>query len=98
MLSVWVEAGQDPASFWDQTPRTFAAVLEGCERRERRSYELATFQAWQAERMSREKRLKPVAKYVGELRPPKRQTPGEILANLREMNARGSPMTIRKVE
>lgn len=54
------------------------------------------FQAWQAERFARETRLKPMAKYLGELKPQRAQTPKEMLAGLKDLQNRGAPMNIRK--
>lgn len=33
MLARWVEAGLDPAAFWENTPAQFIVVIEACERR-----------------------------------------------------------------
>jgi hypothetical protein len=56
------------------------------------------FGAWQAERFAREKRLKPLAKYLPELRPRHGQMPSEMLAALRALQSAGAPMTITRVD
>jgi hypothetical protein len=49
---MWTMAGQDIATFWDQTPATFNAVMRGYARRERAALDLASYQAWQAARLT----------------------------------------------
>lgn len=73
------------------------AILEGCRKRDLHAYELALFGAFQAERFARTKKLKPLGKYLAELRPKRPQTPEEMLAVMRDLHARGAPMTFRKV-
>jgi hypothetical protein len=85
-----------PSDFWDQTPRTFEAAMEGRAKAAGRASELAYFQAWATERFAREKRLKPFGKYVGDIRPRKPQTGVDVLAIFQGFQAAGIPVKIRK--
>ncbi len=62
-----------------------------------RRYEASLAQAWHTEAFAREKRLKPLAKYLSSNKAKPAQGPTEMLATLREIQSRGAPMTIRKV-
>lgn len=70
--------------------------MEGHVRAATRAYDLAIAQAWHAEAFARQKRLKPLAKYLSVQ--PRAQSASEMLGALREMQARGAPMTIVKNE
>lgn len=94
---MWVEAGQDEARFWDQTPALFQAVMSGAERRERRQFELMTFAAWQGERFARTGKLKPLDHYLSEMRRKNAQTPAEMLKVLKALGT-GTGMEITRFE
>lgn len=91
-------AGFDPAAFWSQTPRLYGAAMAGAGKRIQREAELALTTAWLTIRFERTKKLKPLAKYLAEIRPKRPQTPADMLAVLRGLQAAGAPMTIRKRE
>ena len=91
----WAAAGLAPDSFWRQTPRSFAAIMEGRARAAKRNFELALSQAWHTEAFAREKRLKKLAEYLEG--PPKARTADEILDAFLMFQALGAPMTIREV-
>jgi len=69
--------------------------MEGAARRQKREFELAVTGAWHAEAFARSKRLKKLSDYLQ----PKAtaSTPAEMLAVLRELQAGGAPMNIRRV-
>lgn len=91
-------AGFDPVAFWLQTPRLYGAAMAGAAKRIQREAELALAQAWFGERFHRTKKLKPLPTYLAEMRPRKSQTPADMLAALRALQAAGAPITIRKQE
>jgi len=72
--------------------------MEGRALAAKSRYDLALFAAWHGEAFAREKRLKPLGKYMASGQPKRQQGASEMLAAMRELNARGAPMTIRKVE
>lgn len=77
-----MEAGQSPETFWDQTPLTYRAVMDGSVRRE-------IVSAWQAARFAREERLRSLNHYLDELKPKRAQTADEMLAVLQCYADRG---------
>lgn len=94
-----MEAGQDESRFWEQTPRTFQAVMEGAQKRQHRAHELATFEAWQMARFGRETKLRRLDHYLAELKPKAQaQSPAEMLTVLKALASGGAGMTIRKVD
>lgn len=73
--------------------------MEGAQRRRQRASELVTFGAWQAERFSRETKLKRLDHYLAELKPKSQgQSPAEMLAVLKALATGGVGMTIKKVD
>lgn len=88
----------EPGAFWRQTPRTFAIIMEGRARAAQHRYEMVLSQAWHTEAFARQKKLKPLEKYLTAAEPQKSQTPAEMLATLRELKERGAPMTFTRVE
>ena len=73
------------------------AAMEGRARAANRDVEAAVAQAWHGEAFAREKRLKPLSKYLGGLKPQKPQGPAEMLAIFRDLQARGAGIEIAKV-
>ena len=73
--------------------------MEGRARAAQRSFEFGLSQAWHTEAFAREKRLKPLAKYIGKAEKTDQSRGGAMLyGTLIEMQARGVPMTIRRVK
>lgn len=70
--------------------------MEGRARAAVRRYEGDIALAWHTEAFAREKRLKPLAKYLSATKGKPAQGPAEMLATLRELKARGVAMKIRK--
>lgn len=95
-MSVWTEAGFGPDSFWDQTAATFEAAIGGVRRRAEREAADRIVQAHATALFMRVKKLSgDVRKYL----PAKdggKQSPDDMLAMLRALQAGGAPMTIRK--
>lgn len=71
--------------------------MEGRAKLAERENDLAIGAAWYVERFRREKRLKPLGAYLTEAKPKKPQTPKQMLAALRALNARGAGMTFKRV-
>lgn len=60
--------GQPAETFDDQTPRTHAAIIEGCKRREVRGVQRDLALAWRIENFSRAgKKFKSLDKYLDEM-------------------------------
>lgn len=57
----WIEAGLDPARFWDITPRLIVLELRGAERRAQRQRELV----WWAAALPYLKKPMPLDKFIG---------------------------------
>lgn len=72
--------------------------MEGRARAAQTRYDQALSQAWHTEAFAREKRLKPLGKYLSASKPKNPQDSAEMLAALRELQARGAPMTIIRKE
>jgi nitrate reductase assembly molybdenum cofactor insertion protein NarJ len=70
--------------------------MEGRAHAAKQQFDIAVAGAWHAEAFARTKRLKPLSKYLAH-DDSRGQDGAQMLAALREMNARGAPMTIRKV-
>ena len=69
--------------------------MEGAGLAAERQAEMALFQAWHGEAFAREKRLKPLSKYIKS--GARKQSPEELLAAFRDFQARGAKMEIRHV-
>lgn len=71
--------------------------MEGAGLAANQQTDLALFHAWHAEAFAREKRLKPLGKYLSSNRPKKSQSAAEMLATLQEFADRGAKMKIKRV-
>lgn len=69
--------------------------MKGRARAAEREIDMALFEAWHTAALTREKRLKPLAKYRV-AKKAKAESPAEMLATLREIKARGAKMTIKR--
>jgi hypothetical protein len=81
---MWCQAGFQPDSFWDQTPATFAACMQGVRERLEAEAEGETRVAWQtANFMSAAQagKLKPLRHYTNA--PKRKMSAREMLANMR---------------
>lgn len=60
-LGRWAALGLDPATFWQQTPRSYAAIIKAREEAEQHRFELAhdlhTMTAWKSVNYSRMDRM-----------------------------------------
>lgn len=73
-------------------------MLQGAAERERRQLEHDVTIAWNVERFSRTKRLKPLGQYLAELRPKKPQTSDDVLAMFQSMAKSGVPIAIKRAK
>ncbi|ORE90192.1 hypothetical protein ATO13_23191 [Stappia sp. 22II-S9-Z10] len=82
MLGIWSgEIGLSPSEFWRQTPRTFAAIVEGFGRRLEAEHNGRAWLVWHGEALHRVKKLPKLRDMLGRKRKPKRrQTPEEMMA------------------
>lgn len=91
---MWCEAGHEPDGFWRQTPRTFQLAMKAARNRNEAIAEAATAQAWQTAAFTgatQSKRgLKPLRHYIKRKAQPERQTPAQMLANMRVLAARAN--------
>jgi hypothetical protein len=90
-----VAQGLPPSEFWDQSPRSFVAIMDGCARAAKRQSDAMLSQAWHTEAFARQKRLKPLREILGIKT--KAQSPDEMLAVLRAIHGRGVPMNFKQV-
>jgi hypothetical protein len=99
---MWVEYGFQPDAFWHQTPLHFQLALDAVRDRVKFEREESLFLAYNTAALSSAAsagKLKPFDHYRKRLSPKKlAQTPSEMLEVFREFQARGAPMTIRRVE
>ena len=72
--------------------------MEGRARAAKNRYEEGLSIAWHTAAFDREKRLKPLGKYLAANQPKKAQDGAEMIAALKELNARGAPMDIQRVD
>jgi hypothetical protein len=95
---MWVEAGFDPDNFWHQTPDTFGLTMKGVRKRMERESDAQITLAWQTGAFAASAqagKLKPLRSYIR--KPGPVQKPSEMLAHLREFQARGAGMKITKI-
>lgn len=100
---MWVDAGFPPDSFWIQTPLHFQMAMRGWRERHKRSTEADLWRAYTHASLNAAAsagKLKAFAHYKRALSPAKAalQTPAEMLDALRQFQAGGAPMTIRRIE
>jgi hypothetical protein len=81
--------------FWDQTPRSFVAIMDGRARAAKREADAAISLAWHIEAFARQKRLKPLREMLGIK--PKAQTPDEMLAVFKAIAGKGVPMNFKQL-
>ena len=92
---MWVESGFDPDAFWHQTPDTFSLAMTGVRKRLEREVENQIALAWQTGAFAataQAGKLKPLRHYLR--KPGQKQSPDEMMAVLREFQARGASMKI----
>ena len=87
--------GLPPSEFWDQSPRSFVAIMDGCSRAAKRKSDAMLVHAWHVEAFARQKRLKPLNELLGIK--PRAQTTDEMLAVFRAIAGRGVPMNFKKI-
>lgn len=96
----WVEAGFSPDDFWHQTPRSYRLIMQGVRKRLEAEGRERTRQAWETGAFSAAAQskggLKPLRHYLPT--PTKQQTPREMLAAMREFQARGARMKITRIK
>ena len=101
LISLWSDAGQSEDRFWQQTPASFRAVLDGVRKRLERERESSLRHAWETAAFTTAGQskdgLKPLDHYLSRTRPGGKATPQQMLDVLRDAAGRGMPMTIRKV-
>ena len=96
MLTDWIDAGQPASTFDDQTPRTHAAIMEGCKRREMRAVQQDVALAWRIENFSRSgKKLKDLDHYLGQLKPKREQTADDVANIFLSLKAKGRSVKIK---
>jgi hypothetical protein len=52
---------------------------------------------WHGENLHRSERLKPIKAWLGQFKPKRQQAPSEMLAVLRELQAKGAKMKIEAI-
>lgn len=74
--------------------------MEGRARAAEREFERRLSQAWHTEAFAREKRLKPLKKYLEHDAPKDDPSRGaaNLISTLREMQAKGMPISFRRVK
>lgn len=95
---MWIEAGFDPDSFWHQTPDTFSLAMQGVRKRLEREAELYISTAWHIgvfAAAAQAGKIKPLRHYLR--KPGVAQKPNEMIAALREFQARGAKMKITRI-
>lgn len=87
-----------PGEFWQQTPRTYLAIMKGRARAAKHQAELAISQAWHGEAFARAKKLEPLSRYLPDDGSEPEPVQAEaILDAMMTMRAHGIPMNIRKL-
>lgn len=92
--------GRDEASFWRQTPASFAAICRAERRRRQDEIEVQVVLNHMAAEMNAVAsvgKLRPSDDYLARVRPRKRGV-ASMLATLQDAAARSRAITIRKVE
>lgn len=89
-MSEAAAVGVKPSEFWKLTPREFAAVLEGQRRRDLQTFQNLVAAAWYGEAFHRHDKLPKLDKVMAglgtKLKPPKPQSPEDMLAVIRKWN------------
>lgn len=87
---MWCEAGQEPDSFWHQTPRHFQVVMAGVRERNKAKGETRVALAWQTAAFTgltqTKSGLKPLRHYLQ--RPARRMSDAEMLGNMKLIASR----------
>lgn len=96
-MTAWCEQGLPPSDFWQQTPRTFLAIMRGRALAAKSEYELALYQAWHGEAFARAKKLESLKHYLPSEGAGEPVQPEVILDAMMTMQAHGVPMNIRKL-
>lgn len=98
LLGVWSgEFGLSPESFWDQTPATLAAILEGRQRAMRHEQEGRAWLAWHTAALWRIKKLPKLRELMPQPEKRKaRQSWEEQLAIVRAWTARAGRLERQK--
>lgn len=89
-MGEWGGARLDLERFWDQTPRTFAAIIRGARR-----HDIAL--AWYTATFTRAKELKDLPEYLRETSMDASRGGLALLGALQAMQRRGVPMQIEKL-
>lgn len=87
--------------FWQQTPRTFYAVMQGRGEAAKARHDEAVALAWHVEAIGRSDPKKPLPSLkqllARKIAPQAKQSPADMLAVFRTYHAGGAPMTIRRI-
>jgi hypothetical protein len=88
-LAMWCEAGFQPDSFWQQSPATFQACMDGARKRLISEGEASLSQSWHTGAFTaaaQAGKLKPLARYIK--KPPRKMDVREMLANMKLIASR----------
>ncbi len=101
-MAEWIRVGQSIEMFWLQTPRTFAAAVEGYVRRLDDRRRLAAWQALQTGRFAQAdpRKFPTVAQLCGDepFDAPTELSNDQTLQRMRKMARKIPGMTIRRVD
>jgi hypothetical protein len=92
---MWAQAGFDPDAFWHQTPDTFSLAMAGVRKRLEREADDQIALAWQTgvfAATAQAGKLKPLKHYLR--KPGRKQSGEEMVAIMRQFQARGAAMKI----
>lgn len=92
---MWVQAGFTPDTFWHQTPASFALSMKAVRKRLEREDDDRLVMAWQTAALcgaAQAGKLKPLKHYLRKPGPKQKQS--DMLAILKEFQARGAGMKI----
>lgn len=95
---MWCSEGLDPSLFWRITPLEFSVIMDGRRQAAERADDARIAQAWYGEAFARHKRLPPldtVLRAGQELEP---QTPADMLAVMKAIQAAGGDVNIEVVD
>jgi hypothetical protein len=81
------EMGMRPEEFWKLTPYEFQTMIEGHTNKQKNKYNDLKGLAWYIAVLSRAKEIPELEKLLGESTPKKEQTPEEMVAIARILNA-----------
>lgn len=97
MLSAWSAEGFAPSEFWEQTPETWGAIMDGRRQLREHQSDMMIAQAWWAARFSRTDPLEPLSRYLARKAEKPTMSIDEALAQWDALEAAGYALKVERL-